>query len=91
MNCFRHNFVVQNCNIQNSIEERRLTYFIIDNKDNREDYLCRGETNIVNKISDFKSWYYDSIGITIHLPTTKKEIVIKVRKKYTFIFFYIHM
>ena len=55
--------------------------FIIDNKDNGELYLCRGETNTVNKISDFKSWYYDSIGITIHLATTKKEIVIKVRKK----------
>jgi hypothetical protein len=54
--------------------------------------LGRGETNIVNKISDFKSWYYDSIGITIHLPTIKKEIVIKVRKKYTFIFFlYTHV
>ena len=63
--------------------------FIIDNKDNGELYLCRGETNIVNKISDFKSWYYDSIGFTIHLATTKKEIVIKFKKNIK-LYFFIH-
>jgi len=39
-----------------------IIYDIINDK-GREIYFCNDTTNIMNRISDSKGWYYDSIGI----------------------------
>jgi hypothetical protein len=42
--------------------DKCLIYNIIKDK-GREIYFCNSVINIINRISDSKSWYYDSIGI----------------------------
>ena len=40
----------------------QLNYNIIKNK-GHEIYFCNDKTNTMNRISDSKTWYYESIGI----------------------------